>query len=90
MFYYLAMSTKEEVLKILESNSNRYISGEEMADALNVSRASIWKSVKALEDSGYENIEKQLIKIIPSLTARNRAEVLKYLELIQILQADKI
>ena len=32
--------------------------------------------------SGYENIEKQLIKIIPSLTARNRAEVLKYLELI--------
>lgn len=54
MLYYLAMSTKEEVLKILESNSNRYISGEEMADALNVSRASIWKSVKALEDSGYE------------------------------------
>ena len=32
--------------------------------------------------SGYENIEKQMIKIIPTLTARNRAEVLKYLELI--------
>lgn len=32
--------------------------------------------------SGYEVIEKEMIKIIPSLSARNRAEVLKYLELI--------
>ena len=32
--------------------------------------------------SGYDAIEKEMIKIIPSLTARNRAEVLKYLELI--------
>ena len=54
MFYYLAMSTKEEVLNILENNRDRYISGEEMAEILKVSRASIWKGVKALEDSGYE------------------------------------
>ena len=32
--------------------------------------------------SGYDVIEKEMIKIIPTLTARNRAEVLKYLELI--------
>jgi putative DNA primase/helicase len=32
--------------------------------------------------SGYDAIEKEMIKIIPTLTARNRAEVLKYLELI--------
>ena len=54
MIYYLAMSTKEEVLKILENNRDRYISGEEMAELLKVSRASIWKGVKALCDSGYE------------------------------------
>lgn len=54
MIYHLAMSTKEEVLKILENNRDRYISGEEMAELLKVSRASIWKGVKALCDSGYE------------------------------------
>jgi putative DNA primase/helicase len=32
--------------------------------------------------SGYDAIEKEMIKIIPTLTARNRSEVLKYLELI--------
>ena len=60
------MSTKEEVLAILNRNSEDYISGEEMAQMLNVSRASIWKAVKALEDDGYiiEGITKKGYRLV--------------------------
>ena len=47
------MSTKNEVLKILISLSNEYISGEELAKRLCVSRASVWKAIKALQKEGY-------------------------------------
>ncbi len=39
------MSVKESVLKILEENRERSISGEELAKHLSVSRAAIWKAI---------------------------------------------
>ena len=47
------MTTKDKVLRLLEENESGYISGEEMAEKRSVSRASIWKVVKALTDEGY-------------------------------------
>lgn len=47
------MSTKNEVLKMLISSSNRYLSGEELAKWLNVSRASVWKAIKSLQKDGF-------------------------------------
>jgi BirA family biotin operon repressor/biotin-[acetyl-CoA-carboxylase] ligase len=47
------MSTKDDVLKILISNSNDYISGERLALQLGKSRAAIWKAVKSLQKDGY-------------------------------------
>jgi BirA family biotin operon repressor/biotin-[acetyl-CoA-carboxylase] ligase len=47
------MSTKDDVLKILISNSNDYISGESLALQLGKSRASVWKAVKSLQKDGY-------------------------------------
>lgn len=47
------MSTKDEVLlKLLACDD--YISGEQLAKEIGVSRAAIWKAVKALEKSGYD------------------------------------
>lgn len=48
------MTTKELVLKYLISNSNEYISGEELAKELGKTRASVWKAIKALQAQGYE------------------------------------
>ena len=47
------MTTKEKLLEIFEKNRNTYFSGEALAKQLSVSRAAIWKAVKALQTSGY-------------------------------------
>jgi BirA family biotin operon repressor/biotin-[acetyl-CoA-carboxylase] ligase len=47
------MSTKEEVLNLLNSNRGRFISGQEIAGQLNVSRAAVWKAIKSLESAGF-------------------------------------
>lgn len=47
------MSTKEEVLNYLISNSNGYISGEGLAQKLGKTRASVWKAIKSLQADGY-------------------------------------
>ena len=47
------MSTKENVLKALEEKKGSYISGEELAGKLGVSRNSVWKAVRDLKKAGY-------------------------------------
>ncbi|MBR0599090.1 biotin--[acetyl-CoA-carboxylase] ligase [Sinanaerobacter chloroacetimidivorans] len=47
------MSTKLSVLKILEEKKGQTISGEELANHLEVSRAAIWKAIKELRKEGY-------------------------------------
>lgn len=45
--------TKEKLLELFESNKGIYFSGEEIAGKLGVSRAAVWKAVKALRNDGY-------------------------------------
>lgn len=47
------MSVKNEVLRTLEAQRGKYFSGEQLAKGLSVSRAAVWKAVKALEKEGY-------------------------------------
>ncbi len=47
------MPLKQSVLQILESNRSNFISGEQIASELNVSRAAVWKAIKSLESEGY-------------------------------------
>ncbi len=47
------MSTKEEILAILKKNGTRFTSGQEMASSLYMTRAAVWKGIKALEKEGY-------------------------------------
>lgn len=48
------MKTTDKVLELLEKNKGRYVSGGRIASFLGVSRNSVWKAVKALQDKGYE------------------------------------
>lgn len=47
------MSAKDKVLEILNSNKGSYISGEELASSIGISRAGIWKNIKTLQKEGY-------------------------------------
>lgn len=47
------MTTKEQLLELLENGKGAYYSGEEIARTLHVSRAAVWKAVKALRQEGY-------------------------------------
>lgn len=47
------MTTKEKLLALLEENRGTFFSGEEIARALQVSRAAVWKAVNALREDGY-------------------------------------
>ncbi len=47
------MSTKENILKILEENRGSYISGQAIGDLLSISRTAIWKGINELKNDGY-------------------------------------
>ena len=47
------MTTKERLLEHLELHREVYLSGEELAKMLEVSRAAVWKAVKSLQQEGY-------------------------------------
>lgn len=47
------MSSKQEILKILEKNRGVVISGEALAASLQISRAAVWKSIHSLREEGY-------------------------------------
>ena len=44
------MAVKDRVLSLLEENRGTYISGEQIAKQLDVSRAAVWKAIKRLQD----------------------------------------
>lgn len=48
------MSTKKRVLELLENNRGQNISGEYIANQLNITRNSVWKAVKELEKDGHK------------------------------------
>ncbi|MEG0570648.1 MAG: biotin--[acetyl-CoA-carboxylase] ligase [Oscillospiraceae bacterium] len=47
------MTAKEQTLKLLQENKDKYISGNIIALRLGVTRACIWKAIKSLQNEGY-------------------------------------
>ena len=47
------MTIKQNILNLLLNANGEYISGEQIATSLNVTRAAIWKSIKQLEAEGF-------------------------------------
>ncbi|MBO6164704.1 MAG: biotin--[acetyl-CoA-carboxylase] ligase [Lachnospiraceae bacterium] len=62
------MGTKETLAGLLAAGGEEYISGEEIARKLGVSRGAVWKSMKALEKEGYK------IEAVPNKGYRLSAE----------------
>lgn len=48
------MALRNRILQIFESRRGEVLSGQQLADELNVSRNSVWKAVKALQSEGYK------------------------------------
>lgn len=47
------MKLKEKVLLLLKTREGEFLSGQELAEQLEVTRAGIWKVIKALQEEGY-------------------------------------
>ena len=47
------MTTKEAVLRMLDGRMEQWVSGEELAAKLAVTRAAVWKQVASLQKDGY-------------------------------------
>ncbi len=47
------MAVKDKVLKTLEQNQGKSVSGSSIAKTLNITRSAVWKAVKLLQDEGY-------------------------------------
>lgn len=47
------MNTREKLLELFENRKGSYLSGEEIAQKLQVSRTSVWKAVNVLRENGY-------------------------------------
>ncbi len=50
------MTTKDKVLEYLKESGAAFISGQQMAKDLDISRAAVWKAIKNLQSGGF-NIE---------------------------------
>ena len=47
------MTTKQKVFELLSKNTGSYVSGERLAQECGVSRAAIWKAVRAIREEGF-------------------------------------
>lgn len=47
-------TVKEQVLNILHMHKGTYYSGQELAEALDVSRTAVWKAINKLREEGYK------------------------------------
>ena len=48
------MTTKAKLLRLLEDNRERFVSGEALAQDIGVSRNAVWKAVASLRNDGYD------------------------------------
>lgn len=54
IYNFTAMTTLENVYRMLKEGEGNFISGESLASSLGISRAAVWKAVSALQEKGYE------------------------------------
>lgn len=45
---------KDEILDFFKQNEGKFVSGQTMSDACNISRTAIWKHIKTLRNRGYK------------------------------------
>jgi BirA family biotin operon repressor/biotin-[acetyl-CoA-carboxylase] ligase len=50
------LTTKYQILKLLEENDGKLVSGGDIAEKLSISRTAVWKQIAALQQDGYRII----------------------------------
>ena len=72
---------KHKILDLLKENKDEFISGQKISDDLGVSRAAIWKYIKALKEDGYEieSVSRNGYRLISCPDILNYDEVKNYL-----------
>jgi len=73
---------KEDVLLILKSNPETYVSGQYLSSVLNVSRTAIWKYINSLKENGYiiESASKKGYMLISSPDLLTSDEINTFLD----------
>lgn len=73
---------RKKIINILKNNVGDYISGEDISNKLGITRAGIWKHIKALRESGYEveSVSNRGYKLINTPDVITEEEVNEYLK----------
>ena len=73
---------KKKILNILKKNQGEYISGEKLSEELGITRAGIWKHMKALKEAGYhiESVSNKGYKLLGAPDKINEDEVAGFLK----------
>ncbi|QSZ28117.1 biotin--[acetyl-CoA-carboxylase] ligase [Aceticella autotrophica] len=77
---------KENIIKILKENKNKFVSGQQLCNKLNISRTAVWKYINELKNNGYmiESQHKSGYMLI------NEPDIIDYIEISPFLKTDFI
>lgn len=66
----MLMTSEQTVLHLLEQNRERYLSGQELANTLHITRSAVWKAVESLRDQGHviEGISRRGYRLLTATT----------------------
>ena len=76
-----AVSSRDKVLSLLESEKGKFISGENIASELGISRTAVWKAVNRLRRDGYriESVTNRGYCLSPDSDILSEASIRRYL-----------
>lgn len=76
------MTVKEHILALLDGNKGGYISGEEIAGQLSVTRSAVWKAIKSLQTDGYsiQAVTNKGYSLSPYTDILSAAAISRYLD----------
>lgn len=76
------MTVKEHILALLDRNKGEYISGEEIAGQLSVTRSAVWKAIKSLQTEGYsiQAVTNKGYSLSPQTDILSAGAISKYLD----------
>jgi len=72
---------KDYILKLLRENPNDWLSGEQIAKELKITRTAIWKYINILRDSGYiiDSSSKKGYRLVSPYNITNKFDIVKNL-----------
>lgn len=73
---------REQIFKLLYDAGDNYVSGEQISEQLGVTRAAVWKHIKAIEDEGYT------VEAVRRLGYRLKANGIREVELAPYLKTE--